>query len=68
MNREVVEPGVSGEFASDEDEWVDHLLRLARDPELRSTMGRKARGVVEERYSLDLVGSKMAEIIDGLLD
>jgi hypothetical protein len=31
-------------------------------------MGRKARGVVEERYSLDLVGSKMAEIIDGLLD
>ena len=68
MNREVVEPGVSGEFASNEDEWFDHLLRLARDPELRSMMGQKARSVVEERYSLDLVGSKMAEIIDGLLD
>ncbi len=68
MNREIVEPGVSGEFASNEDEWVENLLRLTRDPELRSTMGLKARGVVEERYSLDLVGSKMAEIIDGLLD
>jgi len=66
MNREVIEPGVSGEFAATEDEWVARLLRLAGDPGLRSQMGGAARAVVEDRYSLDLVGTKVADLIDGV--
>jgi glycosyltransferase involved in cell wall biosynthesis len=66
MNREVVEHGVSGFLASTDDEWVDHLLRLAGDPELRSRVGRSARSVVEECYSLDRVGSRMSELIEAV--
>ncbi len=67
MNEEVIEDGVSGMFAETEDEWVSRLLRLAGDPELRTKIGRSARAAVEGRYSLDLVGSKMADFIDGLV-
>jgi len=67
MNREAVEPGVSGAFAVTEDEWVDELLRLVRDPERRERMGRAARAVVERSYSLQRVGVGMADLVDQLL-
>jgi len=67
MNLEVIEPGVSGEYAATEDEWVDRLLRLAGDAELRLRMGRAARTVVEERYSLESAGTRIADLIDGLV-
>jgi glycosyltransferase involved in cell wall biosynthesis len=66
MNREVVDHGVSGFFALTDDDWFDHVLRLARDPELRARMGRAARSTVEERYSLDRVGMRMTQLIEGL--
>ena len=64
MNRDVVEHGVNGFFATTRDEWTDHLLRLSQDAELRAKMGRAAREVVATRYSLDIVGSRMADLID----
>lgn len=67
MNREVVDEGVSGCFAGSEDEWVAALLRLTGDETLRSRIGGAARTVVEERYSLDRVGSTMADLVDGLV-
>lgn len=66
MNREVVEDGVSGFFASTDEEWTRRLLELAGNAELRSTLGRAARTVVEERFSLDAVATRMADLIDGL--
>jgi glycosyltransferase involved in cell wall biosynthesis len=68
MNREVVVDGVSGYFASTDDDWVCRLLLLARDPDLRSTVGRRARSVVEERFSLELVGARMTEMVERLVD
>lgn len=67
MNREVVKDGVSGFFARSEDEWIAALLRLTGDEALRSRIGGAARTVVEERYSLDRVGSTMADLVDGLV-
>ena len=67
MNREVVEAGVSGAFATTEEEWVAELLRLAGDLELRSKMGRAARAVVERSYSLERIGSRMADLVANLL-
>jgi len=68
MNREVIEPGVSGVFAATEDEWVSELRRLVDDPGMRSRMGAAARSVVEKSYSLDQIGSKMTDLVESLLD
>ena len=68
MNREVIEPGVSGVFAATEGEWVSELRRLVDDPGMRSSMGAAARLVVEKSYSLDQIGSKMADLVESLLD
>jgi len=67
MNREVIEPGVSGVFAATEDEWVTELRRLAGDAILRSRMGRAARAVVEKSYSLEQIGPQMADLVESLL-
>ena len=51
MNKEIVEDGVSGFFATTEGEWVEKLSILIEDSTLRHQMGIKGRRVVEERYS-----------------
>jgi glycosyltransferase involved in cell wall biosynthesis len=67
MNREIVEPQVSGLFASSEDEWVAALGRLAASPDLREQMGRAARRVVEQRYALRDIAARLVDLIEGLL-
>jgi hypothetical protein len=34
--------------------------------DLRKRMGKRARAVAEERYSLNVWGPRVAEIVDGL--
>ncbi len=67
MNLEVVEDGVSGLFARSEREWTTALLSLAGNPELRIRLGGAARRVVESSFSLDLIGTRMADLVDELL-
>jgi glycosyltransferase involved in cell wall biosynthesis len=66
MNREVVEDRVSGLFAASGSEWTSALLRLAGDPELRSRLGGAARRVVESSFSLDRIGTRMADLVEEL--
>ncbi len=51
-NREIIQDGVNGFFASTEEEWYDRLRRLADDAELRRTMGQAARATVLARFDL----------------
>jgi glycosyltransferase involved in cell wall biosynthesis len=51
-NFRVIEDGVSGYLVRNEDEWVDRLEKLARDPKLRESLGRAARTRVEDRFSI----------------
>jgi glycosyltransferase involved in cell wall biosynthesis len=67
MNRDLVEPGVSGFLADGEDEWVASLGRLASSAELRQRIGTNARSVVEEQYALTKVGAQMADLIASLV-
>ena len=59
-NCEVVENGVTGLFATTENEWVDALLRLVDDSGLRASMGAEGRRVVAERYSLPEQSERLA--------
>ncbi|WP_415393755.1 glycosyltransferase family 4 protein [Paracoccus sp. SJTW-4] len=63
VNSEIVEDGVTGFLASTPDEWRQGIARLLRDPELRRRMGRAGRRRVEERYSLQVWGPRVADLL-----
>jgi glycosyltransferase involved in cell wall biosynthesis len=60
VNREIIQDGVNGFLASNEDEWVDKIGRLLGDPELRRRFAIAGRRTIEERYSLLVNAPKLA--------
>lgn len=66
MNRDIVRDGVNGFWTTTRREWVDRLGLLIEDPELRKQMGLAGRKIVEERYSLQVVGERLIELFKGL--
>tara|TARA_R110002049_G_scaffold309261_1_gene519370 strand:- start:163 stop:1176 length:1014 start_codon:yes stop_codon:yes gene_type:complete len=63
VNRDIVEHGVNGFLAKSEDEWRASLQALIRDPELRLRMGQAGRKNVEQTYSLQTQGPRMARLL-----
>lgn len=63
VNSDIVEDGVTGFLASTPAEWRHAIARLLRDPELRRRMGRAGRRRVEERYSLQVWGPRVADLL-----
>jgi glycosyltransferase involved in cell wall biosynthesis len=51
LNTAIIQDGVNGFLAADEDEWVEKLLRLIRDVKLRRELGAAGRRTVESHYS-----------------
>lgn len=68
VNREIIEDGVNGFLATTEDEWVDKIERLIRDPELRRRLGAAGRRTIEQRYSLAVNAPKLAAMMRELVD
>jgi glycosyltransferase involved in cell wall biosynthesis len=62
-NATIVEDGVSGFHARTEDEWVDRIASLLRDPERRRRMGAAGRRTVEEGYSAAVQAPRMARVL-----
>ncbi|GAB6038231.1 hypothetical protein JCM15519_27900 [Fundidesulfovibrio butyratiphilus] len=63
--------GVDGQevfLASTEREMADKMERLFTDPALRLEMGRKARALVERRYSLRAAAGRLAGLLAGERD
>jgi len=63
VNREIVVDGVNGFLASTPKEWVEALLRLKADLELRRAMGEKGRRMVEEKYCLQVTAPRLHRIL-----
>jgi len=55
VNREIIDDGVNGFLASNDEEWVCKLSRLIDDPALRTTLGAKGRETVVSRYSTSAI-------------
>ncbi len=51
-NLEIIDEGVNGFFAANNEEWVNTISKLVEDGKLRRTMGEKGRDKVIQRYSL----------------
>lgn len=65
-NCEIVEHGVNGYLAATLDEWVQALRKLLLDTDLRQQMGKVGRSKVEEGYSLQVTGPRLAELLQSI--
>jgi glycosyltransferase involved in cell wall biosynthesis len=63
---EAIRDGETGFLADSADAWTDRLERLARDPNLRLTIGAAARQDVLQRYTPPVLGRKLAEMLQTL--
>lgn len=68
VNREIVVDGHNGFLATTSEEWQSRLLALCRDPHLRDSIGRAARQTVEENYSLQIWGPRLAGYYHAMVD
>lgn len=63
VNQKIVEHGINGFLAGNEEEWINYLLRLIEDPLLRIEMGRKGRAKVEAEFSVELAAPRLLSFI-----
>ncbi|MCB0791833.1 MAG: glycosyltransferase family 4 protein [Flavobacteriales bacterium] len=68
VNKEIIEDGTNGFLADGTDEWVEKLVRLVEDAQLRQRMGQEARRTVEERYSVNAWRDRYLTLFNELLD
>lgn len=66
VNAEIVEHGVNGFLAETPDDWSRALKTLICNPELRRQMGVAGRERVEERYSLQVYGPRVASLLSDI--
>lgn len=59
VNERIVEHGVNGFLAGNEEEWRDCLLSLFQDRKLRIEMGEAGRAKVEKEFSLAVTSPKL---------
>ena len=63
VNKEIVEHGVNGFLAESDEEWRTAIEALISDPELRHRMGAAGRKKVENEYSLQVWGPRVATML-----
>jgi glycosyltransferase involved in cell wall biosynthesis len=66
MNRDIVQDGVQGYWAETQDEWIEKLSLLIRDPLLRKKMADEGRKQVDANYSLSANSVKLMDMIESL--
>ena len=67
MNREIVTNGVEGFWANSDDEWIDAVGRLHKDPELAAGMAGAAHARAQA-YTLERCAEKLLMLFRGVLE
>ena len=62
-NREIIQDGINGFLASNEEEWIEKLSLLITNSHLRQKLGAAGRDTVEDRYSLKVNAPKLLEVL-----
>ncbi len=65
---EAISHNDGGIIARTEEEWLEALIRLANDHQLRAEIGTRARQTVLERYSTPVVAQQYLEVFHQVLD
>ena len=63
VNTQIVEQGKTGFLASSKEEWVQALVTLYTNAELRKNMGKAGRQKVETAYSLQVTAPTLVDIL-----
>ncbi|MDA9900448.1 glycosyltransferase family 4 protein [Planktomarina temperata] len=63
VNKEIVEHGVNGFLAETDAEWRMAIEMLLSDDDLRHRMGSAGRKKIEESYSLQIWGPRVAQML-----
>lgn len=63
VNRDIIEDGVNGFWAQDEDQWGKGLLKLIQEEGLRREMGLEGRKTVERGYSLEVNAPRILDVL-----
>jgi glycosyltransferase involved in cell wall biosynthesis len=64
INRDLVEDGVNGFYATAPDEWEEKLSLLIESPQLREQMGREGRKRVLKNYTVQACAPRLYSILD----
>ncbi|HVP81220.1 MAG TPA: glycosyltransferase family 4 protein [Thermodesulfobacteriota bacterium] len=67
VNRDIVEDGVNGFWATNGDEWEHHLLELMKDEAMRKKMGLRGRERVETGFSLAVNAPRLLGVLRKVL-
>jgi glycosyltransferase involved in cell wall biosynthesis len=65
INADIMRTGENGFLARSEADWLNSLLALAQDGELRQRIGHAARTTIETSYSLDSYLERYGTLIEG---
>lgn len=63
VNKNIVKNGVNGFLASNTEEWVQALNRLIEDKNLKTTMGKRGRSEVENKYCIQVTLPKLTSLL-----
>ena len=66
VNKTIVQDGVNGFLAKNDEEWFLKLSQLIQDEKLREKMGKKARQTIIKKYSTAKNFQKLKKVIDTL--
>jgi glycosyltransferase involved in cell wall biosynthesis len=68
VNRDIVEHGVNGFLAESDEEWSAAIDTLLNDADLRHRMGTAGRQKVEQQYSLQIWGTRVAQMLRSVVE
>jgi glycosyltransferase involved in cell wall biosynthesis len=63
VNAEIIRDGENGFLAANPDEWAAKLALLLEQPALRERLGRQGRRTAEERFSVQVNGPRLADVL-----
>jgi glycosyltransferase involved in cell wall biosynthesis len=62
-NRDVIEDGLNGLLAANDDDWISKIGRLIDDPAERTRLGAAGRRTVEERYAASVSAARFETVL-----
>jgi len=66
VNTDIINNGVNGYLAEKDDVWFDKLCQLIELPELRKTIGDRAKETVEEKYSVNVWEHRVLDLFENI--
>jgi glycosyltransferase involved in cell wall biosynthesis len=66
VSTEIIQDGVNGILAATEDDWVEKLIELIDNVQLRRRLGAAGRATVEARYSLHAQAPRVLQLLNSM--